>query len=67
MINTASLLWGLLFGAIGFAYYRYGRKQERTAHAVCGLALMVFPYFIDNNIALAAIGLTLCVAPHFIS
>jgi hypothetical protein len=64
-MNTANLLWGVLFGAIGFAYFLYGRKQHRTPPLICGLALMGFPYFVDNTIALAAIGLTLCVAPYF--
>ena len=67
MSSTANLLWGLLFGAIGFVYFRYGRKQQRTAMLVCGLALIVFPYFIDNTLALAAIGAALCIAPYFLS
>jgi len=67
MGNTANLLWSLLFGAIGFVYFPYGRKQQRTAMLVCGLALIVFPYFIDNTLALVAIGAALCIAPHVLS
>lgn len=66
MSNTANLLWSLLFGVIGFAYFRYGRKQQRTALTVCGLVLMGFPYFVDNTLVLAVIGLVLCIAPYFI-
>ncbi len=66
MNNTANLLWSLLFGAIGFVCFRYGRKQQRMAMVVCGIALIVFPYFIDNTFALAAIGIALCVAPYFL-
>ncbi len=65
-MNTANLLWGVLFGAIGFVYFRYGRKQQRTAPMVCGLALMGFPYLVDNTVAIAIIGIALCIAPYFI-
>ncbi len=65
-MNTANLLWGVLFGAIGSAYILYGRKQRRTVPLICGLLLIGFPYFIDNTVMLAAIGLALCIAPYFI-
>jgi hypothetical protein len=32
---------------------------------VCGLALMIYPYFIPNVIALVAIGLALTAVPYF--
>ena len=65
--STANLLWGLLFGAVGFVYFYYGRKQKRAVPFICGLALMGFPYFVDNTYAVAAIGAALCALPYFIS
>jgi hypothetical protein len=32
---------------------------------VCGLALMVFPYFVSNNILLVGIGIALMAIPYF--
>jgi len=65
MNNTANLLWSILFGAIGSAYLLYARKQRRTVALICGFLLIGFPYFIDNTVILAAIGLALCAAPYF--
>jgi len=33
---------------------------------VCGLALMIFPYFISNTILLVAIGVALIALPYFV-
>jgi len=64
-MNTASLLWGLLFGSIGMGFFIYGKKQQAIVPLVCGLALMVFPYFITNTLALVAIGGALMAFPYF--
>ena len=44
-MDSATLLWGLLFGSIGAGYFIYGKKQRAPVPLVCGIALMVFPYF----------------------
>jgi hypothetical protein len=33
---------------------------------LCGLALMVFPYFVSNSILLVAIGVALMAIPYFV-
>jgi len=65
MIDTASLLWGLLFGSIGLGYFIYGKKQNHTVALLSGIGLMVFPYFIDNAWVLVAVGLVLMAVPYF--
>jgi hypothetical protein len=65
-VNTSSLLWGLLFGSIGLGFLIYGRKQRAVVPLVCGLALMIFPYFVSNNIVLVAIGAVLIAIPYFL-
>ncbi|MGH8749206.1 MAG: hypothetical protein ACREU5_08875 [Burkholderiales bacterium] len=65
-MDTSSLLWGLLFGAIGTGYFIYGRRQKAAVPLMVGVALMVYPYFIDNNWLLAAIGAALCAVPYFV-
>jgi hypothetical protein len=64
-LSTSSLFLGLLFGSIGLGYFIYGRKRDAVVPLVCGLALMVFPYFISNIILLVAIGVALVVIPYF--
>jgi len=66
MGSVASVLWGLLFGSIGFGFFLYGKKQRAVVPLVCGLALMVFPYFITNVTLLVVIGALLMAIPYFL-
>ena len=64
-MDTATLLWGLLFGSIGAGFFIYGKKQRAWVPLCCGLALMVFPYFLANVWLLVAVGVALCAIPYF--
>lgn len=64
-MNPAVLLWGLLFSSIGLGYFLYGKKQRAVVPLVCGLVLMIYPYFIPNVIALVWIGIVLSAVPYF--
>jgi hypothetical protein len=66
MLTTSSLLWGVLFGSIGLGFLIYGRKQRAVVPLVCGLALMIFPYFVANSIAIVVIGVVLMAIPYFL-
>lgn len=65
MGNESQLLWGVLFGSIGFGFFLYGKKQSMIVPLVCGLALMVYPYFMPNAIALVLTGMALVALPYF--
>jgi len=65
-VETSSLLWGLLFGSIGLGFFIYGKRQKAVVPLLCGLVLMVFPYFISNTILLVAIGVGLVALPYFL-
>jgi hypothetical protein len=65
-VDTSSLLWGLLFGSIGLGFLIYGRKQKAVVPLVCGLALMIFPYFVSSTILLITIGIVLIAVPYFV-
>ena len=64
-MNTAWLLWGLLFGSIGMGFFVYGKKQRAVVPLVCGLVLMVFPYFVSNLVVLVVVGIALTAVPYF--
>ncbi len=66
MGDEAGLLWGVLFSSFGLGYFIYGKKQAAIVPLVCGLALMVYPYFTPNAIALVLIGLVLMALPYFL-
>lgn len=66
MGSTAYLLWGLIFGSIGGGYFLYGKKRPNFLAMVCGLALIVYPYFCANTWAVVGIGLVLMAIPYFV-
>jgi hypothetical protein len=56
----------MLFGSVGLGFFVYGKKQGAMVPLFCGLALMVFPYFVSNVILLVAIGIALMAIPYFV-
>jgi len=65
-LSTAVLIWGMLFGAIGFGYFLYGKKQKAIIPFCVGIVLCVFPYFIANVYVLIFVGLVLMAIPFFV-
>jgi len=65
-MSTATLLWGLLFGSIWVGFFIYGKRQSMIVPLVCGVALMVYPYFVSNVWLLLLIGLVLMAIPYFL-
>ncbi|HEY4083511.1 MAG TPA: hypothetical protein VGM81_22715 [Burkholderiaceae bacterium] len=64
-MDTATLLWGVLFGSLGMAYFVYGKKQAAIVPLLCGIALMVFSYFVSNIWLMVLIGAALAATPYF--
>ena len=52
----ANLIGGLIFGSIGFVAFIYGKRMNVWKPMFLGLALMAYPYFIENDILLFGIG-----------
>jgi hypothetical protein len=55
------LMLSSLFSLIGFAVFKYGRKQRTATHTAVGAALMVYPYFVSSAPALIGVGVLLLV------
>jgi len=66
MGSEAAIIWNVVLGAFGFGYFIYGKKQKMLLPLVCGIVLMVFPYFVSSPTALGLIGAVLVAAPWFI-
>ena len=66
MDSTAVLIWGLLFGSIGFGFFLYGKKQKALVPIIAGIALCVVPYFIANVYVLVTVGVVLIAIPFVI-
>lgn len=65
-MNATQLFLGVIFSSIGLGYFMYGKKQKMTVPLVCGLVLMIFPYFIESSVVLSLIGIALSVLPYFL-
>ena len=65
MDSESSLIWGLLFGSIGFAYFIYGKRQKLGVPFASGIGLMLFPYFVSNSYLMVIVGAALMGLPYF--
>jgi predicted membrane protein len=65
-MDTSGLLWGVLFGSIGLGFFVYGRRQRAVVPLLCGIALLVFPYFVSNTYILVGCGIALIAIPYFV-
>jgi len=63
--SPATLFGSMVFGAIGFVAFMYGKKMTAWKPMVIGGALMAFPYFVTQTWALYAIGCALSAALYF--
>ncbi len=65
-MDTANLVWGMLFGAVGSGYLIYGLRQRRLVPALCGLVLGVFTWGVDSTWLTVVIGIALMAVPCFV-
>lgn len=63
--SPAYLIGAILFGIIGYAAYRYGKKASNQAVKWIGVALMLYPYAISGTWQLYAVGAGLCTGLYF--
>lgn len=66
MNEQALMLWGVLFSSFGMGYFIYGKRQKTIVPLVCGLGLMVFPYFVSSTLPMVIIGILLMAVPYFV-
>jgi hypothetical protein len=52
-----NLFAGLLFSSIGFVGFIYGKRMSAWKPMFLGIALMAYPYFIEDTITICAVGL----------
>jgi hypothetical protein len=61
-IDENALLASLFIGLVGAACFVYGRRQGRLPPMLAGAAMVVYPYFVPNVLAMVAIAVALFVA-----
>lgn len=55
-LSFSNLMGGLLFGSIGFVAFTYGKRMSLWKPMLCGIGLMIFPYFVANTALMWAVG-----------
>ena len=66
MPSPGLLFASFLVSAIGAAYFIYGKRQAKYVALTCGIALCVYPYFVDSWLWLCVIGAALIAAPFIV-
>jgi hypothetical protein len=55
-LSAANLIGGFVFGSIGFVAFIYGKRMNLWRPMLLGIALMVYPCFISDDLLMIAIG-----------
>jgi len=58
-----SVIAMVLFSVIGLGYFAYGKKSRQLLMLICGIALMVYSYFVDGTVYIILIGVGLSAVP----
>ena len=69
MLGSFSLSWIIvagLFGIIGMAYFMYGKKSLRYVFLICGIVLMVYPYFVTRTLYMVIVGVVVSAVPFVV-
>jgi hypothetical protein len=64
--DAANLIGGFVFGSIGFVAFVYGKRMHLWKMMLAGLALTIFPYFVENMSILYIIGVAGTLALFFL-
>jgi hypothetical protein len=63
--SLATLLIAVFFGIVGFAAFRYGRKNGEPRPLLLGIGLMAYGYFVSNAWVSLGIGAVLTLLLFF--
>ena len=66
MPTPGMLALNLLLGSCGLAYFVYGKKNGALVPLICGICLMIIPYFISGLVPVLLVGLVLILLPRFV-
>jgi hypothetical protein len=63
--SMATIVIAVVFGLVGFAAFRYGKKNAEPRPLFIGIALMAYGYFVTDPWISLAIGSALTLAIFF--
>ncbi|MBJ7259645.1 MAG: hypothetical protein JHD33_08915 [Chthoniobacterales bacterium] len=62
MPDASTLFVIIVFGTVGLAAFRHGKSESNMVSLVLGIALMVYPYFVEGLALNTLIGAALSAA-----
>ena len=69
ILGSFSLTWIIVagfFGILGMAYFIYGKKAVRYIYIICGIVLMVYPYFVTRTLYMVIVGVVVSAVPFVV-
>jgi hypothetical protein len=57
--SVSSIAAGFIFGVIGLYLVRRAKREANIASLLIGVAMMIYPYFIENDYLIWGIGVAL--------
>ncbi len=64
-MTVGLLLWSVLFSSVGLGFFLFGKQQRAAVPLVCGIVLMIYPFFVHNLVVLVAVGVAVSAVPYF--
>lgn len=61
--SISTMIIAFLFSGVGFVYFSFGKKMAEFWFMISGLALMIYPWFVDGVFPTLLVGCLLCGAP----
>jgi hypothetical protein len=64
--TKTSIIAMVIFSIIGLGYFAYGKKSRQLLMLICGIALMVYSYFVNGIVYIVLIGVGLTALPFIL-
>lgn len=64
--TVSSFFTGLIFGAIGIYLFRIGKKEFNYSWMGIGVALMAYPFFMEQPVFEWGVGIALTVLAYYL-
>ncbi len=65
-MSITLVVGGYIISIIGLGYFLYGKKASNFSALISGIAMMIYPYFIENITVLFVTALLLIILPIYI-
>lgn len=65
-LSKGSVIAMVFFSIVGIGYMTYGKKSQQLLMVVCGIALMLYSYFVHGTVYIVLIGAGLSVLPFLV-